>query len=365
MVLHQESVFCRNKTYFVLFYSILVYLNLKLYRMKKIIFSAVLFLVFMSVNAQTYRGFEGVIAAGQNDANVLMGAYMAPAMEGLVYSMSGGWYSTAKTHNKLGFDITVGLNTAFVPSNREIFSFADLQFENTITTSSPTSPTVAGNENAADVTVVTSNGNATFTMPEGVKGDLPFNAMPSPVIQVGLGLLFDTDLMVRATPKIGSSDVKGSNFGVGLKHNLMQYLGPLDRLPLNISLVGAYSHLNVDYNFEEDSSIDGQNQRADFRLNSYTVQGVASLDFPIVSVYGSLGYTGGKSEVDVLGTYTVDYAGGLLATTFTDPISLSYNPSSFRTSLGARLNLGFFKIFADYTVQEYNNLSAGVSFSFR
>ncbi|MGB3776523.1 MAG: DUF6588 family protein, partial [Leeuwenhoekiella sp.] len=189
--------------------------------------------------------------------------------------------------------------------------------------------------------------------------------MPSPLIQVGLGLFFDTDIIVRATPKIGNSDVKGNVFGVGLKHNLMQYFGPLDRLPLNISLVGAYSHLNVDYDIQEGSSINGTNQQAEFKVSSYTFQGVASLDFPVVSVYGSLGYTGGKSEIDVLGDYTVDYTGGLQPTTFTDPISLSYNPSSFRTSLGARMNLGFFKIFADYTLQEYSNLTAGLTFSFQ
>jgi hypothetical protein len=33
--------------------------------------------------------------------------------------------------------------------------------------------------------------------------------------------------------------------------------------------------------------------------------------------------------------------------------------------IGARLNLLFLKIFANYTIQEYNNLTAGISFNFR
>ena len=79
------------------------------------------FSVLASINlfAQDDDGFEAVITAGAADANTLMGAYIAPAMEGLVYSMSGGWYHTAKTHKKLGFDITIGVNAAMVPSDRK------------------------------------------------------------------------------------------------------------------------------------------------------------------------------------------------------------------------------------------------------
>lgn len=324
--------------------------------------------VTLSANAfaQDDEGFEAIIVAGAADANTLMGAYIAPAMEGLVYSMSGGWYHTAKTHKKLGFDITIGVNAAIVPTEKELFSFADLNFENTITASPGTTPTVAGSGNPAEVTVVTQDGDTgAFTMPEGVKDDLPLNAMPAPTLQASVGLIYDTDLMVRATPKLGSDDVKGSLFGVGLKHNLMQYLGPLDKLPLNVAVMGAFTSMNVDYDIEDGSSVDGINQAAEFKLNSYTFQGVASLDFPFITVYGGLGYTGGKSELNVLGTYNVDYNGGADRTTLTDPIALSYSPSSVRASLGARLNLAFFKIYADYTVQEYSNLSAGIAFSFR
>ncbi|WP_028376296.1 DUF6588 family protein [Leeuwenhoekiella sp. MAR_2009_132] len=311
-------------------------------------------------------GFEAIVKAGRADANTLMGAYIAPAMEGLVYSMSGGWYHTAKTHKQLGFDITIGFNGAIVPSEKEIFSLGSLNFRNQYTASSDLTPTVAGNATPSEVTFNTSEGDVTFTMPEGVKDDLPINAVPAPAIQASLGVFKGTDLMVRFVPEVGSDNVKGKLFGAGFKHNIMQYFGPLDNLPLNVAVVGAFTTMNVDYDIQAESTIDGSNQAAEFKLNSYTVQGVASLDFPIVTVYGGLGFTGGKSELNVLGTY--EYATNGSATnngTITDPIMLSYNPSSVRASLGARLNLAFFKIFADYTVQEYSNVSAGIAFSFR
>lgn len=324
-------------------------------------------LIFTSLALSTYAqddGFEAIVKAGAADSNTLMGAYIAPAMEGLVYSMSGGWYHTAKTHSQLGFDVTIGFNGAIVPSEKEIFSLSSLSFQNEYTATSDLTPTVAGNATPSDVTFNTAEGDVTFTMPEGVKDDLPINAVPAPTIQASLGVFKGTDLMVRFVPEVGSDNVKGKLFGAGFKHNIMQYLGPLDKLPLNISVLGAFTSMNVDYDIQAESTIDGSNQAAEFKLNSYTVQGVASLDFPFITVYSGLGYTGGKSELNVLGTYNFEYNNGADGTVI-NPIALSYNPSSIRASLGARLNLAFFKIFADYTVQEYSNVSAGIAFSFR
>ena len=333
--------------------------------MKKTLLFGLLALGSTGLFAQEDDGFEAIVKAGTADANTLMGAYIAPAMEGLVYSMSGGWYHTAKTHKQWGFDITIGFNGAIVPSEKEMFAFADLDFENTITASPGTTPTVAGNGSPAEVTVITQDGDeVSFTMPEGVKDDLPLNAVPAPAIQASLGVFKGTDLMVRFVPEVGSDDVKGKLFGAGFKHDIMQYFGPLDKLPLNISVLGAFTNMNVDYDIQANSDLEGSNQAAEFKLNSYTVQGVASLDFPFVTVYGGLGYTGGKSEINVLGTYEFEYDNGQPGEVV-DPIALSYNPSSVRASLGARLNLAFFKIFADYTVQEYSNLTAGIAFSFR
>ena len=43
-------------------------------------------------------------------------------------SMNGGWYSTAKSHKKLGFDITFGLNAAFHARQRQMFEFIADQY---------------------------------------------------------------------------------------------------------------------------------------------------------------------------------------------------------------------------------------------
>ncbi len=71
------------------------------------------------------------------------------------------------------------------------------------------------------------------------------------------------------------------------------------------------------------------------------------------------------------GNFTGTYDTGLpapddtITQTLNVPSNIDFDSSGFRTSLGARLSLGFFKIFADYTIHEFNSLTAGVAFSFR
>ena len=63
------------------------------------------------------------VVLASDDASTLLQNYLSPSMKGLMSSMNGGWYSTAKTHKKLGFDITFGLNAAFTPSKDKVFEF--------------------------------------------------------------------------------------------------------------------------------------------------------------------------------------------------------------------------------------------------
>ena len=124
--------------------------------------------------------------------------------------------------------------------------------------------------------------------------------------------------------------------------------------------------MNVNYSLSDVN----QNQQLELKLNSYTVQAIASLNFPIINVYGGFGYSGGSSTFKMLGTYDLEYQTGnpliptITADPLTDPLNLSTSVGGFRTTLGLRLSLGFFKIFADYTLQEYNTASAGIAFSF-
>jgi hypothetical protein len=342
--------------------------------MKKI--SLTILLLSFIFNMKAQDGLEAILLAGTQDANKLTEAYLNPAMKGLIYGMNSGWYHSAKAHKKFGFDVSISLNASIVPSKDEIFKFADLGLSASTTSTSLIGATVAGSNTleapvAVSTTIEGQTVTANFTMPAGIKEDLPLNAVPTPSVQFSLGLPKQFDVMVRFVPEVGSDDVTGNLLGIGLKKEITDWFGIIGKTPLHISLLGAYTKMDVNYNIQNSSSIQGSNQEASFSLNSYTIQAIASLNFPIINFYGGIGYSAGTSDLKMKGTYNLNYNTSLPAPNntkqviLTNPLNIDFKASGMRATLGTRLSLGFFKIFGDYTIQDYNTISAGIAFSFR
>ncbi len=358
-----------------------LYKNLNLQDIMKRIL--LLITLCLSIQLSKAQELETILLAA-DDASLLAENYLNPAMTGLMYSMNGGWYSTAKTHKLFGFDITINANASFVPNSDELFDFIPSQYMFVRTANGETQiPTVMSeSDTETTIDVVIDNGDGTFRvasfdMPGGIGDDVPFGAVPSPMIQGGLGLPFKTDLKVRFVPTLNfDDDIEANLIGFGLQHDIMQYFGPLDKLPLNLSVLAAFTSMNVTYDINDDDLGDNvavTNGEAEFKMNTWTVQAIASLDFPVVTVYGSVGYNNGKTEANMNGDYVLTYdlednngnTIGSVNESISNPIDLDFEANGMRATLGARLNLGFFKIFADYTFQEYNTATAGIAFSFR
>jgi hypothetical protein len=320
--------------------------------MKRLILSLALCTATFS-SAQLFENFEGILSATAADAQILADAYVAPLGQSLTYSLNSGWASSAKTHKKLGFDLTIG--TAF-PSVSDAAKKFDINSLGLIRLDydQSTANTVFG---GGDPTLFRESiTQAEFKLPGGFEEDLIFNSLPVPYVQAGIGLFFKTDVMVRYLPKI---DVKGFEIdliGVGLKHNLMQHFGLLDKLPLNLSLLASYSRVNGSYSLSETN----QDQKLTIGVDTFLVQTLASLDFPIISVVGGFGYGKGDASMHMLGDYRAEFPG-----TTVDPLSSENSFSGTHALIGVRANLLFLKIFANYTLQEFNTLTAGFSFNFR
>jgi hypothetical protein len=273
----------------------------------------------------------------------------------------------------LGFGLTIGGAAPFVPSADKVFTPTGLTSLSVPSGSLPTvfgeggdqqlnfsfSESVLGNE-------VEYDGKLSF--PGGLKDELPLGTIPAPIVQASVGVVFDTDLLVRFIPTI---EMQGSTFsltGFGLKHNIMQYFGPLDKLPLNVSVLAAISKASFEYDLS-DSTFGGNssNRKMTFEADTFTIQALASIDLPVISAFAGLGYNAGDSQFDVSGDYSIPYtvSGVNFSRILEDPISIASEASGVMGIVGARLNLLFLKIFANYTIQEYNTLTAGISFNFR
>lgn len=349
--------------------------------MKKLIIT--FFATVLFIHVAKAQDIEDVIRA-VDDANKIANAYSAPALEGLIYSMNSGWYHTAKVHKKFGFDVTLGLSGAFVPSEKERYQISQLGLRSTIISGPESAPTLFGDGDGGVLTLstevtgtipgtsttVTETVEFDVELPQGFKDDLPGNIAPVPVLQVAVGLPWKLETVLRIVPEVNIDDVESGLFGIGIKKELTDLLGPLDKLPLHLSVMATYTNMNVDWKIEDsvDANFEVQNAETQFRLNAYSIQALASLNFPIINVYGGVGYGGGNSSINLLGRYTAFYDGSggqRIQRTVINPVEQDFSAGSMRATVGARLSLGFFKLFADYTLQEYNAFSGGIAFSFR
>lgn len=343
--------------------------------MKNLILSILtLSLSITSTNAQLFDGIENILLTSTEDARILAEGYTAPLGKTLTYALNSGWAKSAKTHKKLGFGLTIGGAVPFVPDADQVFTPTGLTSLSVPSGSLPTvfgeggdqqlnfsfSESVLGNEVEYD---------GTLSFPGGLKDELPMGTIPAPIVQASVGVVFDTDLLIRFIPTM---EMQGSTFsltGFGLKHNIMQYFGPLDKLPLNVSVLAAISKASFEYDLS-DSTFGGNssNRKMTFEADTFTIQALASIDLPVISAFAGLGYNAGDSQFDVSGDYSIDYEiAGLptISRVLEDPISIASEASGVMGIVGARLNLLFLKIFANYTIQEYNTLTAGISFNFR
>ena len=91
--------------------------------MKNLILSIItLLLSITSTNAQLFDGIENILLTSTEDSRILAEGYTAPIGKTLTYALNSGWATSAKTHKKLGFGLTIGGAAPFVPSADQVFT---------------------------------------------------------------------------------------------------------------------------------------------------------------------------------------------------------------------------------------------------
>jgi len=329
-----------------------------------------------SAQAQLLDGLETVLIA-REDAQKLIQGYTNPLAKSFIYGLNTGWAHSAKTHKQLGFDLSIGVGASMV-------SDADLRFIPTglryAEAPSNGLPTVFSKSNSVPLDVVipvnseTYELRATLDFPGGVGKDLPISGVPVSTAQLSVGAVANTDIIVRFVPESNLEGASVSLWGLGLKHDLTQYLGPIDKLPFNLSVLAAQTTVSSRYNIEQTTL--SQNPMADmryvdFNLKAQTVQLLGSLDFPFISVFGAVGISRGTADLGMKGVYELEYIqqiGALevpITESITNPVSLDYSANSTLATIGARLNLAIVKIYAQFSLQEYSTASLGISLGLR
>jgi len=316
-----------------------------------------------------------------------MQAYISPWANAFGSGLSGGWYNTAKPHKLLGFDITIVASVCIVPTSAQTFDASKIGLSSSIT-GTGISPTVAGAKSDGPLMSYNVNGVtlASFHAPQGVD----WRYIPVPTAQVGIGLPFGTEVKVRFVPKINIKDGNVSLWGVGLLHSLMQYLPGNKLLPFDVSLFGGYTKLQANVPLSLDpgtpqnystpytaaTSFNDQNMKV--VVQAFNVSAIASLNLPVITFYGGLGYCKSQTTMDFTGYFPTPV---LVTPTSGVPYS-EYNNSGvkkgsdfpnlniknfsgLRANIGLRIKLAVVTIHVDYTKAQYNVLTTGLGISFR
>ncbi len=328
------------------------------------------------------QDFGEVFKAGPEDAELYLESYIKPIMLSFNNGLGSGWVNTAKPHKLLGFDLTASMNLANIPSSDKLWQFRNADFQNLRLQSGseaslpaavggPTTTNLVVRGNAQIGPINFANESDPFPAAEGFDtNDLPIAGFPVPAFQLGVGLVKNTDLKIRIVPTQNIDDLSISLFGIGVMHDIKQWIPGLKLVPFDLSGFIGYTGLKAEFDIDVDET-DSNGYRyeadgtAEFKASSTTIQVLASKKLAILTPYVGLGYNIGSSSFKVNGdfTYTDDMG---QTVTIQNPIDLSFDGgSSPRLTFGARIKLLVLTLHADYSIQKYNTFTVGAGISIR
>ena len=318
---------------------------------------------------QAQDDLDVYLDAGVEDATKLTESYIAPLMKGFGYGINNGWYNTAKAHKTAGFDLTVTAHIVYAPKKSEFFTFKNSDYQNIQLASGESAqlPTAFGpDEQGPELEILDDNGNptgATFNAIAGlgIKDEIGMNAIPVPMAQLGVGIVKNTDIKFRYIPKIDLGDGEVGLWGIGVMHDVKQWIPGIKALPFDLSALVGYTKMTSSIDLSDNSSntTTGEGQEAVLTANGLTIQAIISKKISVLTLYGAVGYNKVKSNIQINGTYEVE--GGTLV----DPVDLEFGEGSLRATAGFRLKLTILTLHADYTLNKYPILSGGIGFAVR
>ena len=174
--------------------------------------------------------------------------------------------------------------------------------------------------------------------------EVSFIAMPT--VQAGLGLPMDIELMARAI-SVPFQDESLSLYGGGIKKNLSSHL-PIPAIP-DIAIIAAYHR---------------------FKAGDILTSGHFSLDlavsksFLVITPYAGFGIDWTKMDIEY--TYVEGSPPLLPIEPVEIPVEHTIDTRTTRLTLGLNVTpFPFVKLFADYNIGKFTQITAGLAISFR
>lgn len=359
------------------------------------IFVAMFAVLLFAMPARAQLGDLGeVIRTGTADANMLLEQYIRPYSNGLGANFNTGWSNTGGPRRVLGVDVRVSAAVALVPSADETFDLSELMFSNPdlqIMPGSPSiTPTAAGPDDLLTRAVIgqTFTNPATgleetlyeFQMPNGTG----FPYVPSPMVQVNLGLPMDFEIAARVLPAVSlPDDGELQLFGAGIKHGINSYIPGGFLLPVDLAVQVGYTSLTLNVPldvqpqggiYSEYEASQWENQNVELNATALSANFLVGRNLPFLSVFAGAGYQVSNNAIKATGSYPVTVANvnynpvtspfPRVVQAIDDPVDLDMEgENDIHFFGGFRFKLGFLALNATYTHAKYPVANVGIGLS--
>lgn len=357
--------------------------------MKKIYLLKITFLlscVISSAASYAQGDVAELLKSSPADATKLANAYLNPLFTGFGIGLNSGWNNSADTKKVGRFEIRVSASGAIVPASAKSFDVTKIGLSSNVSVASGgnIAPTIGGDDNASAPTLNVKDGSGntleSFQLPSGA--GLPF--IPSPQVQLSVGLPKHIDVTLRLMPKTKIGDDIGEigMIGGGVKVDLLRMLNKTaDKiLPFSVAVAVGYTQFTYELGLDVPPPSGSQpktasdikdftTQKISAKFSGTNIDAIISKNLLFFTPFFSVGYSTSKTDVGLDGNYPIitDGVSGGGSTiikqysTFTDPISINQTDvSGLHTNIGFKMNLTILKIFGSYSMGKYNSFNAGI-----
>lgn len=220
--------------------------------MKNYYFLTVILISLVSFkNSSAQTDVENVLT----DILFILDGYNDPAAEASVMQTGAGWFHTAKSLDKFKINVSAGISGLPFPSNKKSFTvqqsdFINLDIRDADQASVPTS---LGGQQRVFFDFMIEGETYEFQAFSGLNTD--FFAFP--YIQGQIGLWKETEITLRYAPQITIERSSYAVYGVGLKHNLSQYLFKENR-SFDLAFYTNYSLTDLNLGYDEPLDLEPQ-----------------------------------------------------------------------------------------------------------
>ena len=287
----------------------------------------------------------------------LLTSYISPLPHALGAGLNNAWWTTAKPHKKLGFDLSLSITPIIIPDTDKGFSIGN---EGSFT-GGKTATIFGGIDEGGVVNYADSITSQTeINMPDGVG----IGFVATPMLQAGIGLPLKTEIDFRYSPEFKTKYFNLGLIGLGVKHDLLQWIPVLNTLPIDLSVMAGHTRLNTGFDIE--------GQGIDLNVQATTINLLLSKKVALLTAYAGVGYNHSSSNIaitlDEEKTSFLNSINDLMNINLSELTTIEFeNHTDLKANIGARLQLTLLTINASYSVTQsgYKLYTAGVGVSLR